>query len=82
MGRKKQGNGRDSNPKYRGVKLYEGQFVKPGNIIVRQKGTHFVPGPGTYMGSDYTIHAAKEGIVVFGSRMGKKTVSVVSVEAS
>jgi large subunit ribosomal protein L27 len=78
MGRKKQGNGRDSNPKRRGVKVFDGEIVKPGNIIVRQKGTHFVSGPGTYMGSDYTIHAAIEGMVVFGSRNGKKLVSVIS----
>jgi len=77
MGRKKQGNGRDSNPKRRGVKKFEGQIVKPGNIIVRQKGTHFISGPGTYMGSDYTIHAARQGMVVFGMTKGKKTVSVI-----
>ena len=78
MGRKKQGNGRDSNPKRRGVKVFDGQIVKPGNIIIRQKGTHFVSGPGTYMGSDYTIHAAREGMVVFSTAKGKKLISVVS----
>ncbi|OQB74088.1 MAG: 50S ribosomal protein L27 [candidate division TA06 bacterium ADurb.Bin131] len=78
MGRKKQGNGRDSNPKRRGVKVFDGQIVKPGNIIIRQKGTHFVPGPGTYMGSDCTIHAAREGMVVFSTTKGKKLISVVS----
>ena len=78
MGRKKQGNGRDSNPKRRGVKVFDGQIVKPGNIIIRQKGTHFVPGPGTYVGSDYTIHAAREGMVVFSTTKGKKLISVVS----
>lgn len=82
MGRKKQGNGRDSNPKRRGVKVFEGQIVKPGNIIVRQKGTRFVPGPGTYIGSDWTIHAAREGMVVFGSSKGKKLVSVINPSPS
>ncbi len=78
MGRKKQGNGRDSNPKKRGVKVFEGQYVRPGNIIVRQKGTHFVPGHGTYLGSDCTIHAAIEGMVVFSESRGKKLVSVIN----
>ncbi|MCX7705157.1 MAG: bL27 family ribosomal protein [bacterium] len=82
MGRKKQGNGRDSNPKRRGVKVFEGQIVKAGNIIVRQKGTHFVPGPGTYIGSDCTIHASREGMVVFGTSKGKKLVSVISPNPS
>lgn len=78
MGRKKQGNGRDSNPKRRGVKIFEGQIVNPGNIIIRQKGTHFVSGPGTYMGSDCTIHAARKGMVVFDTTRGKKIVSVIN----
>jgi len=78
MGRKKQGNGRDFDPKRRGVNVFDGQLVKPGNIIIRQKGTHFVPGPGTYMGSDCTIHAAREGMVVFSTTKGKKLISVVS----
>lgn len=82
MGRKKQGNGRDSNPKRRGVKVFEGQIVKPGNIILRQKGTRILPGSGTYIGSDCTIHAAIEGMVVFGTSKGKKTVSVVSRNVS
>jgi large subunit ribosomal protein L27 len=79
MGRKKQGNGRDSNPKMRGVKMYDGQTVKPGNIIVRQKGTRIVAGIGTYLASDFTIHADREGVVNFGRRKGKKTVEIISV---
>ena len=50
-------NGRDSNPKYLGVKMFDGQVVQPGNIIVRQRGTKFRPGPGTEIGRDDTIFA-------------------------
>lgn len=72
-------NGRDSNPKMRGVKLFGGQKVIPGNIIVRQKGTKFHPGKGVKMGRDFTIFATEEGIVQFSQFNKKmKTVSVVS----
>lgn len=76
MGRKKQGNGRDSNPKYRGTKVFEGQKVKAGNIIVRQKGTKILPGKGTSIGRDYTIFSIVDGIVEFTERNGKKVVNV------
>lgn len=59
-------NGRDSNPKYRGVKMFGGQTVVAGNIIVRQKGSKMEPGINTYLGRDYTIHAAVDGVVTFG----------------
>ncbi len=72
-------NGRDSNPKMRGVKLYGGQKAIPGNIIVRQKGTKFYPGTGVKMGRDFTIFAVEEGVVQFKQyTKTKKTVSVVS----
>jgi len=58
-------NGRDSNPQYRGVKVFAGQHVVPGSIIVRQVGTKFHPGQNTKMGRDFTIWAAHEGIVEF-----------------
>lgn len=58
-------NGRDSNPKYRGVKKYDGQVVKAGNIIVRQKGTQFHPGENMGMGRDYTLFALIDGYVKF-----------------
>jgi len=58
-------NLRDSNPKYRGVKLFGGQFAKAGNIIVRQKGDKYKPGKNTYVGRDFTIHAAIDWIVHF-----------------
>ena len=50
-------NGRDSNPQYRGIKVYGGQIVKAGSIIVRQRGTKFHPGYNVGVGSDYTIFA-------------------------
>ena len=62
-------NGRDSNPKYRGVKLYGGQAAKAGAIIVRQKGTKFNPGYNVAMGRDFTLYALKDGTVEF---KGKK----------
>jgi large subunit ribosomal protein L27 len=53
-------NGRDSNPKYLGVKMYGGQVVKAGNIIVRQRGTKFRPGSNVGMGKDFTLFAMKD----------------------
>ena len=58
-------NGRDSNPKYLGVKRYGGQHVVPGNIIARQRGTHWHAGEGVGMGRDHTLYALKEGKVLF-----------------
>jgi len=57
--------GRESKPKYLGVKLFEGQKVKPGMIIIRQRGTKFLPGKNVGLGRDYTIYAKKEGVVRF-----------------
>ena len=61
-------NGRDSNPQYRGIKVYGGQAVKAGSIIVRQCGTPFKPGKNVGMGKDYTIFALIPGTVVFQGR--------------
>ena len=58
-------NGRDSNGQRRGVKLFGGQFAKPGSIIVRQVGTKFQPGKGVGLGSDFTIFSLIEGYVQF-----------------
>lgn len=70
-------NGRDSNPKYLGVKRYGGQFVKQGEIIVRQRGTKFIPGLNVKLGRDFTIFAVKDGIVKFEYfKKGKQQVSV------
>lgn len=61
-------NGRDSNPQYRGVKLYGGQKAKAGAIIIRQCGTHFKPGRHVGQGKDYTLFALAEGTVEFQGR--------------
>jgi len=61
-------NGRDSNPKYRGVKLFGGQQITAGSIIVRQCGTKFFPGSNVAMGRDYTLFATKEGKIHFQGR--------------
>ncbi|HAF07043.1 MAG: 50S ribosomal protein L27 [bacterium] len=58
-------NGRDSNPKYLGVKRSEGEFVKAGTILVRQKGTVFHPGRNVGIGSDNTLFALIDGVVKF-----------------
>ena len=72
------GNGRDSNPKYRGVKLFGGQRARPGMIIVRQQGTKFHPGTGVGAGRDFTLFALREGEVKFQQySKGRKMVSVV-----
>ena len=61
-------NGRDSNAKYRGVKLFAGQQVRPGSIIIRQCGTKFFPGSNVGMGRDYTLFAKAGGQVRFQGR--------------
>jgi len=61
-------NGRDSNPQYRGVKLYGGQPAKAGAIIIRQCGTKFFPGANVGMGKDYTLFATASGTVQFQGR--------------
>ncbi|GBR77236.1 50S ribosomal protein L27 [Candidatus Termititenax persephonae] len=58
-------NGRDSNAQYLGVKIYGGQKIKAGNIIVRQKGTKFLPGQNVGLGSNFTIFAKIDGVVKF-----------------
>ncbi|MGI5831997.1 MAG: 50S ribosomal protein L27 [Thermoguttaceae bacterium] len=58
-------NGRDSNGQRRGIKVYGGQSVTPGNIILRQCGTRWRPGKGVGLGTDYTIFALREGYVKF-----------------
>ncbi len=75
-------NGRDSKPKMLGVKRYDGQFVRSGTIIVRQRGTKINPGHNTGLGRDFTIFATIDGTVKFewDSRT-KKRVSVHPVAA-
>ena len=81
MAHKKSGgstsNGRDSNPKMRGVKKFGGEVVETGMIIVRQKGTKFHPGTGVKMGRDFTIYSMMPGKVKFGYY--NKNMKIVSV---
>jgi large subunit ribosomal protein L27 len=71
-------NGRDSNPKYLGVKIYGGQAVEAGNIIIRQRGTQYHPGKNVGLGRDHTLFALADGHVEFGVKGAEKrrTVSV------
>lgn len=78
--------GRDSESKRLGVKLYDGQPAKPGNIIIRQRGTRYVAGDNTRMGADNTIYAIKNGLVKFLDKKKrmftgtKKAIKVVTVK--
>jgi len=67
-------NGRDSKPKYRGIKCGGGERVRAGNIIIRQCGTRWHPGRNVGVGRDWTIYALVDGVVEFGTR---KRVSVI-----
>lgn len=69
---------RDSISKRLGVKVFGGQKVISGNIIIRQKGTRVFPGDGVGMGKDYTLFAVVKGIVNFKTKRGKKVVEVVN----
>jgi len=79
--------GRDSRPKYLGIKLFGGQIAQPGSIIVRQRGTKFLPGQNVRRGSDDTLYAIAKGIVRFVSKRikkfdgSKRITKVVNVEA-
>lgn len=79
--------GRDSQPKYLGVKKYDGAVVKTGDILVRQRGTHFIAGEGARRGGDDTLYAVRQGTVKFrtvqkerfdGSRRQSKLVSIIA----
>ncbi len=79
-------NVRDSQPKYLGVKLSAGQLAKPGSIIVRQRGTKFIPGKNVLIGKDDTIYSKINGVVKFSAKRKinfdgrKKVLSLVSVK--
>lgn len=75
-------NGRDSHSKRLGVKRYDGQVVKAGNILVRQRGTKVYPGLNVGMGSDFTLFALIDGVVKFENRKRKKVVSVLPLETA
>jgi large subunit ribosomal protein L27 len=75
-------NGRDSNPKYLGVKRYGGQFVNAGEIIVRQRGTKFHAGTGVGCGRDHTLFALDAGRVQFivKGKQNRKYVTIIKEE--
>jgi large subunit ribosomal protein L27 len=69
-------NGRDSQSKRLGVKIFEGQEIKAGMIVVRQRGTRFRPGPGTGLGRDHTIFAKRDGMVSFRASGESRIITV------
>lgn len=71
-------NGRDSNPQYLGVKRFGGEVVNAGEIIVRQRGTHFHPGNNVGRGKDDTLFALSAGSVAFTNRRGRRVVDIVA----
>jgi large subunit ribosomal protein L27 len=75
-------NGRDSQAKRLGVKVFGGQQVHAGSIICRQRGTRFHPGAGAGRGGDDTIFATVSGTVQFGEQRGKRVISVVAFAAA
>ena len=76
-------NGRDSQSKRLGVKIFGGQAITSGNIIVRQRGTVYHPGRNVGVGKDFTIFATADGVVEFQKKKGDKTyISVNAVEAT
>ena len=75
-------NGRDSNAQYLGVKRYGGQVVNAGEILVRQRGTHFHPGDLVGRGGDDTLFALTPGAVEFGTRRGRRVVNIVAAAAA
>ena len=75
-------NGRDSNPQYLGVKRFGGPVVGAGEILVRQRGTHFHPGDNVGRGGDDTLFALTDGTVQFGTKRGRKVVNVVLADSA
>ena len=73
-------NGRDSNAQYLGVKRFGGQSVNAGEIIVRQRGTHFHPGLNMGRGKDDTLFSLAAGVVEFGTRRGRRVVNIQTAE--
>ena len=75
-------NGRESESKRLGVKIFGGQVAIAGNILVRQRGTVHIAGENVYMGKDHTLHAAVDGIVKFQKKKNNKSyVSIIPIEA-
>lgn len=71
-------NGRDSNAQRLGVKRYGGQVVKAGEILVRQRGTHFHPGDNVGRGGDDTLFALAAGTVNFGTAHGRRVINIIA----
>jgi large subunit ribosomal protein L27 len=84
MGRSKGGsgakNGRNSNPKYLGVKVFSGQVVTSGSILVRQRGTKIHPGNNVGKGGDDTLFATADGVVKYHERKGRNLASVEPIQ--
>lgn len=85
MGRSKGGsgakNGRDSNPKHLGVKVYGGQAITAGSIIIKQRGTKIFPGNNVKRAGDDSLFATADGVVLFNERKNRKFANVVTPEA-
>lgn len=83
MGRSKGGsgakNGRDSNPKHLGVKVYGGQAITAGSIIIKQRGTKIFPGDNVKRAGDDSLFATADGVVLFNERNNRKYANVVVV---
>jgi len=75
-------NGRDSNAQRLGVKRFGGQVVSAGEILVRQRGTHFHPGVNVGRGGDDTLFALSAGAVEFGQKRGRKTINIVVADTA
>ncbi|MBL7129132.1 MAG: 50S ribosomal protein L27 [Ignavibacteria bacterium] len=73
-------NGRDSQSKRLGVKKFGGEFVRAGNILVRQRGTKFLPGRNVGLGKDHTIFSLIDGTVKFKNKSGRKVLNVLPLE--
>jgi large subunit ribosomal protein L27 len=73
-------NGRDSNPQYLGVKIFGGQVVRAGNIIVRQRGSRFRPGRNVGLGRDFTLFALADGVVRFDKSVRRRVHVMPKVE--
>lgn len=84
MGRSKGGsgakNGRDSNPKHLGVKVYGGQAITAGSIIIKQRGTKIFPGDNVRRAGDDSLFATADGVVLFNERRNRKFANVVTAE--
>lgn len=73
-------NNRDSKPKYLGIKIYGGESITTGNIIMRQRGTVYHPGKGVGMGRDHTLYALWNGVVCFAKKRGVNSRKIITVE--